>query len=152
MTINKDMKKRAKKARKTVESETTAARAAFFFVGAAGTVAGFIVGRRNRAAIRHASDVAKGVAHKATPGSDSSAGSLNDPALAQKVESEIFRDADAPKGSVVVNAENGLVYLRGQVDSQEQIEQLVAKAGRVDGVRCVESLLHTPGSPAPMKS
>lgn len=76
----------------------------------------------------------------------------DDVTLARKVESEIFRDADAPKGDVVVNAEHGVVFLRGQVKDSEQIKELEKAAQSVDGVKGVETLLHTPGTPAPMKS
>ena len=93
----------------------------------------------------------KGAVHAAAPTTDSSTGQLNDPALARKVESEIFRDADAPKGEVNVNVEHGVVYLRGQLDGEEGIEKLVSAAREVDGVKDVRSLLHTPGTPAPAK-
>lgn len=76
---------------------------------------------------------------------------LNDPALQAKVESEIFRPADAPKDSVSVNVEDGVVYLRGQLDDPAAIETLREAASKVDGVRGVESLLHAPGEPAPAK-
>jgi osmotically-inducible protein OsmY len=72
----------------------------------------------------------------------------DDATLARKVESEIFRDADVPKGAIDVNAEHGKVVLRGEVDSTELIEELVGKARRVQGVVEVESLLHTPGQQA----
>ncbi len=72
----------------------------------------------------------------------------DDVTLARKVESEIFRDADVPEGRVNVNAEDGKVVLRGEVDSPELIEELVGKARKVQGVQDVESLLHTPGEPA----
>ena len=68
----------------------------------------------------------------------------DDVTLARKVESEIFRDADVPKGQINVNAENGKIVLRGEVDSPELIEDLVTKARKVQGVEEVESLLHTP--------
>src|SRR3954447_5414650 len=68
----------------------------------------------------------------------------NDQALAERVKSEIFRPEDAPKGSVNVNVENGVVYLRGEVKRPDQIRKLVEQAGGVDGVAAVESLLHTP--------
>lgn len=77
---------------------------------------------------------------------------LNDPTLARKVESEIFRSAEAPKGRVDVNAENGVVYLRGEVDDEAAIEALVAATRDVEGVERVESLLHTPGTAARMKT
>jgi osmotically-inducible protein OsmY len=76
---------------------------------------------------------------------------LNDPALQAKVESEIFRPEGAPKGEVSVNVEDGVVYLRGQLDDPGAIEALRDAAAKVDGVRRVESLLHGPGEPAPEK-
>jgi len=68
----------------------------------------------------------------------------DDVTLARKVETVIFREADVPKGQINVNAENGKVVLRGEVDSPELIDDLVAKARKVQGVQEVESLLHTP--------
>jgi osmotically-inducible protein OsmY len=76
---------------------------------------------------------------------------LNDPALRDKVESEIFRDPDAPKGQVSVNVESGIVFLRGEIEDRGTIERLRDAAAGVDGVRGVENLLHTPGEPAPAK-
>ena len=74
----------------------------------------------------------------------------DDVTLARKVESEIFRDAEVPKGQINVNAENGKIVLRGEVDSPELIDDLVGRARKVQGVEDVENLLHTPGQPAPM--
>jgi osmotically-inducible protein OsmY len=65
----------------------------------------------------------------------------NDQDLADRVKSEIFQPADAPKGSVNVNVENGIVYLRGHVDRKGQIEKLAKRARSVDGVRGVHNLL-----------
>jgi len=76
---------------------------------------------------------------------------LNDPALAQKVESEVFRDKDIPKGNLNVNVENGVVYLRGEVTDRAIMDELVARARNVDGVRGVENLLHLPSEAAPTK-
>lgn len=76
---------------------------------------------------------------------------LNDPALARKVESEIFRDSEVPKGDISVNAEHGVIYLRGQVSDTEAVDQLVARARAVDGVRGVENLTHLPTETAPTK-
>jgi osmotically-inducible protein OsmY len=76
---------------------------------------------------------------------------LNDPALKAKVESEIFRSEDAPKDKVSVNVEDGVVYLRGELDDPAAPERLREAASKVDGVRGVESLLHGPGEPAPTK-
>jgi osmotically-inducible protein OsmY len=73
----------------------------------------------------------------------------DDATLAQKVQSEIFRDADVPKGQINVNAEDGIVVLRGEVDRPELMEELVEKTRKVQGVRDVQNLLHLPGTPAP---
>lgn len=100
---------------------------------------------------RYAAGVAKGAVHEVTP-SGHEAAELNDPALAAKVESEIFRDRAAPKGEVSVDVTDGVVYLRGELDSSEQIEGLVEAAGEVEGVRGVENLLHLPGEEAPSRS
>jgi osmotically-inducible protein OsmY len=67
----------------------------------------------------------------------------NDQALADRVKSEIFQPAEAPKESVNINVENGVVYLRGEVKQPDQIRKLVKEAGAVDGVRGVENLLRT---------
>ena len=111
--------------------------------------------RRGKAeAARQASytaETVKGKAAAAAPGTSRSPAEerLNDPGLQAKIESEIFRDADAPKGQVSVNVEDGVAYLRGEVADRETIERLRQATARVDGVRAVESLLHTPGEPAP---
>jgi osmotically-inducible protein OsmY len=93
----------------------------------------------------HAGSTIKGKATAAAPGTGREPASerLNDPALQAKVESEIFRDPDAPKGRVSVNVEDGVVYLRGELDDQAAIDGLRQAAAKVEGVRGVESLLHT---------
>jgi hypothetical protein len=73
----------------------------------------------------------------------------DDVTLARKVETEIFRDADAPKGQVNINAVEGVVELRGEVKQPELVRELEEKARKVQGVRDVRNLLHTPGTPAP---
>ncbi|MGH3051530.1 MAG: BON domain-containing protein [Gaiellaceae bacterium] len=76
----------------------------------------------------------------------------DDVTLTQKVESEIFRDVDVPKGQINVNAENGKIYLRGEVGKPELIEDLEQRARKVQGVQDVENLLHLPGAEAPSKT
>jgi hypothetical protein len=74
---------------------------------------------------------------------------LDDVTLARKVETEIFRDAEAPKGQVDVNVVDGVVYLRGEVERPDMINDLEQATRKVSGVKGVENLLHTPGTPAP---
>lgn len=100
---------------------------------------------------RYMAGKAQGMAAEATPpGRDSSA--LNDRGLEAKVESELFQPADVPKGSVNVSVEEGIVYLRGQVEDRAQVERLGSEATAVDGVSRVVNLLHLPGEPAPEAS
>ena len=95
----------------------------------------------------------KGAAGNVTPGAgrEPAEERLNDPALARKVESEIFRDDAIPKGKISVNAEYGVIYLRGELPDRETIEELATRARAVDGVRAVENLTHLPDEPAPTK-
>jgi osmotically-inducible protein OsmY len=81
-----------------------------------------------------------------------SKGQPDDVTLARKVESEIFRDAEVPKGQINVNAENGKIVLRGEVGQPEMIGDLEQRARSVQGVNDVENLLHLPGAEAPMHS
>ena len=74
----------------------------------------------------------------------------DDATLTAKVETEIFRDAEVPKGQINVNVQEGVVQLRGEVPSEDMLNDLVEKTRSVQGVRDVESLLHLPGTPAPM--
>jgi len=79
-------------------------------------------------------------------------GRTDDVTLARKVESEIFRDAEVPSGQINVNVEDGVVYLRGELEQPDLIEDLGAQARKVQGVRAVENLLHVPGEEAPTKA
>ena len=100
---------------------------------------------------QYAGGVVKGAATQASPvvGRKDAGERLNDPGLQAKVESEIFRDPDIPKGDVSVNVQDGVVFLRGQVDSPETISRLEEAARNVEGVREVQNLLHGSGEPAP---
>jgi hypothetical protein len=108
------------------------------------------VRRRSREAVRRAKYMegfAEGVAHKAThavPGVGGHGDPPDDVTLARKVESVAFRAAHTPKGHVVVNAERGVVHLRGQLETDDQIEALVSATKAIDGVKDVKNLLHTP--------
>jgi osmotically-inducible protein OsmY len=93
---------------------------------------------------------AKGAVGSVAPGVGRSSAEerLNDPALARKVESEVFRDGSLPKGDINVNVEYGVVYLRGELHDREQMDELVARTRKVNGVKGVENLLHLAGSTA----
>jgi osmotically-inducible protein OsmY len=97
----------------------------------------------------------KGAAQSVTPGAGRAPAEerLNDPALVQKVESEVFRDEHIHhvKGHIDFNAEYGVIYIRGQVPDEATREDITFRVRRVDGVRAVENLTHLPGEPAPAK-
>jgi len=96
-------------------------------------------GRRVRAGVSHTRGYGARVAH--APRHDSLV-DPNDATLARKVETVIFRPADVPKGQIVVNAQNGIVQLRGEVPRPELVEELERKTRKIQGVRDVENLLH----------
>ena len=100
---------------------------------------------------RSASAQAEGLVQKAKHLEEEPKPQPDDVTLTRKVETEIFRDADVPKGQINVNAENGKIYLRGEVGQPELIKDLEKRARKVQGVQEVENLLHLPGSEAPTK-
>jgi gas vesicle protein len=73
----------------------------------------------------------------------------NDATLKEKVESELLRDPKIPKGAININAEQGIVVLRGEVPDEAMREKLEKRASTIPGVWSVENLLHLPGEPAP---
>jgi osmotically-inducible protein OsmY len=74
---------------------------------------------------------------------------LDDATLAHKVETILFRDREVPKGQINVNAENGVVFLRGEVNGPGLVSTLEDRVRKVKGVKGVENLLHLPGRPPP---
>ena len=107
------------------------------------------IGRRSAGMGRGVAAEAYGVSQKATHLKEEPKPQPDDVTLARKVETEIFREADAPKGTVDVNAEDGVVFLRGEVGSEDMIRDLEARTRDVQGVRDVRNLLHVPGAPPP---
>jgi hypothetical protein len=108
-----------------------------------------LVRRHGRRLARGAGSRAHGLKQKATHMREEPKPQPDDVTLARKVETEIFRDAEVPKGKINVNAEEGKIVLRGEADSPEMIDDLAKKAKSVQGVQDVENLLHVPGETAP---
>jgi osmotically-inducible protein OsmY len=103
--------------------------------------------RKGRRLARAVASETYGVRMKASHLREASKPQPNDATLVQKVESEVFRDPAIPKGQINVNAENGVVFLRGEVDSPTLIHFLEKETREVKGVRAVENLLRlAPGS------
>jgi hypothetical protein len=73
----------------------------------------------------------------------------DDLTLRDRVESEIFRNGDLPKGQLNLDVESGVVTIRGQVENAFQIASVEKAVLKVPGVVGVENLLHVDGTPAP---
>ncbi len=111
---------------------------------AADKIAAFF--RRRAGELRQTADYgagkAKGAAAEAVSAVVPETEPANDQTLAERVQSQIFRPADAPKGDVNVSVEHGVVYLRGEVDDPSQIDELKQATQQVEGVTEVKALLH----------
>jgi hypothetical protein len=107
------------------------------------------IARRSERGVRRVTASAEAVGQRVSHLRQPDEPPANDAELAHKVESVLFRDPEIDKGSININAESGVVVLRGTVDGQERIDDLVKRVQRIDGVRDVRSLLHPTGTPAP---
>jgi osmotically-inducible protein OsmY len=74
---------------------------------------------------------------------------VDDRTLVDRVRSEVFGHRRFGRLSVNVDAFDGVVTLRGQLEDQNTIHDLEVAVGKVTGVRRVENLLHTPHTTAP---
>ena len=74
---------------------------------------------------------------------------VDDVVLVDRVRAVLFREHDFPKGRISIDAANGCVSLRGEVERYEQIDQIESVVWGVPGVTDVENLLHMAGTPAP---
>jgi hypothetical protein len=105
--------------------------------------------KRARKLVHHASADAAGTARRAAHALRRAEDvELDDATLVDKVESIVFRKHDVPKGQININAENGVVFLRGQVEDPGLVETLETRVRKVRGVKDVENLLNTSEPPA----
>jgi hypothetical protein len=77
---------------------------------------------------------------------------LDDATITAKVETILFRDDSVDKGKIDVNTADGVVWLRGEAKTPEQIKALEAQALAIAQVKQVENLLHLPKTPAPKQT
>src|ERR1700674_573183 len=73
----------------------------------------------------------------------------DDLTLRDRVESEVFRNADLPKGQINLDVQSGVVTIRGLVDNAFQIASVEKAVLKVPGVVGGENLLHVDAPPAP---
>lgn len=76
----------------------------------------------------------------------------DDTTLKDRVESEVLRDKKIKQADIVFDVAKGVVEVRGQLDTQEDIDSVMQKVQKVPGVRAVHNYLHLPGTPAPNKA
>lgn len=62
----------------------------------------------------------------------------------ERVEGELFRDASVPKGQININTVDGVVYVRGTANGQEQIAEIERRIKAIEGVDAVINLLRLP--------
>jgi len=98
-------------------------------------------------AIHSARSLAKGKLEALTD-AGSRVSPTDDVTLRDRAETELFRDASVPKGTINLSVERGILVLRGEVPDEEMRERLVHQAEGIDGVWSVRNMLHLPGEPA----
>jgi hypothetical protein len=76
----------------------------------------------------------------------------SDAVLLERVRSEAIGPSDVPNAQLVTTVVDGVVELRGKIDTLPQREALLAAVAAVDGVREVRDLTHLPDEPAPTRS
>jgi osmotically-inducible protein OsmY len=106
--------------------------------------------RRLARAGRHAASDAVGRARRALhphPGPPP-----DDATLVDRVESRLFLRHRRFKGRINLDARDATVTLRGELDSQREIDEVMEAVRGIDGVAGVRSLLHVHGTPAPNKA
>ncbi len=72
--------------------------------------------------------------------------------LVDKVRSEVFGRRREVASHVSIDAANGVVTLRGELDDPAAITELELAVRRVNGVKDVVNLLHRPGQPPANKA
>ena len=103
--------------------------------------------REAERAIRAATSTAEGKLEALT-NAGSRVAATDDVTLRDRAESQLFRDADIPKGTINISAERGVLVLRGEVPDAEMRDRLGHEAEGIEGVWSVRNLLHLPGEPA----
>jgi osmotically-inducible protein OsmY len=85
----------------------------------------------------------------ASPGPDRVV--VDDATLTRRIRSEVFGKVDVPKDRIALDVTDGVATLRGELDSQTEVERLADRVRSVPGVVDVVVLIHLPGTPAPNK-
>jgi hypothetical protein len=98
---------------------------------------------------RHATNVVQGKVREMTTAPERS---MDDGTVEARIRSEVLGRGDVDASGIVVNVEDGVAVLRGEVSGPDDaIAGIVDRTKAVEGVREVRNLLHVPGAPAPNK-
>jgi osmotically-inducible protein OsmY len=76
----------------------------------------------------------------------------SDAVLLERVRAQAIGPSEVPNAQLVTTVVDGVVELRGKVDTLPQREALLRAVAAVDGVREVRDLTHLPDEPAPTRS
>src|SRR5204862_5738840 len=107
--------------------------------------------RRGERAQRHVTATAYGKTQAFLHRREASKPQPDDVTLAHKVETIIFRDGEVPKGQININAEDGVVTLRGEVPDETMLDALVERTREVEGAPRVGGLAALRAPPAPRR-
>lgn len=111
-----------------------------------------LASRTLRQAARTSSARLSGVRHRlfhALAGGPSAP--ADDRTLLDRIESQVFRDNEVPKGALNLNVVDGVAVLRGAVLEPALIQRFEERVRSVAGVRGVQNLMHLAGTDAPNK-
>jgi hypothetical protein len=102
--------------------------------------------RERERAVRYQEGVMQGLAHARGPERPPA----DDQALADRIKSELGPRLHSEH--VSLDVADSVVELRGELENEAMIDDLVLAVSRVPDVSMVVSLLHLPGRPAPNKA
>jgi osmotically-inducible protein OsmY len=99
---------------------------------------------------RYLGHMAEGkLAELRSPGPDRT--DVDDVVIAQRIHSDVLGRADVPKDRLTVDVAGGVATLRGELDSQVEIDDVASRVRGIAGVQDVDVLIHLPSEPAPNK-
>jgi osmotically-inducible protein OsmY len=100
---------------------------------------------------QHAGSQAYGIVQESVPHPRDNP-NPDDRTLRDRIESEVLRDPKIKQSDVIFNVVGGVAELRGEMKSQQDIDDLITRVQSIPDVKGVISYLHLPGTPAPNKA
>jgi osmotically-inducible protein OsmY len=73
---------------------------------------------------------------------------MDDATVADRVRSQVLGRHDVHATELLVNVEDGIVSLRGELADRERVDRVIDLTNEVVGVRGVENMIHLPEAPA----